>query len=187
MCQQQTKASRAGEGARSWLRGCWPGCHGFCANQPLSCREAEGKREDFECAGAASLPEPCPATICPADVPEQRANIRWYRIFWGNDVPVQHSWPGSPAGLPGSCQVWCWKGEIYRTGQILGYLWDISRPQISLQSSPFNCAHQCGKLFVLCCAPVWGLALCLGLLTTIHFHFQDVSLYRPEGQGRLWG
>lgn len=45
MCQQQTKAfppSRGG--SRSWLRGCWPGCHGFCANQPLSCRETEGKR-----------------------------------------------------------------------------------------------------------------------------------------------
>lgn len=37
------KGFRAGEGARSWLRGCWPGCHGFCANQPLACREAEGK------------------------------------------------------------------------------------------------------------------------------------------------
>ncbi|RLV94659.1 hypothetical protein DV515_00013064 [Chloebia gouldiae] len=40
------------------------------------------REKDLERAGAASLPEPCPATICPVDVPEQRAKICQYSIFW---------------------------------------------------------------------------------------------------------
>lgn len=43
MCQRQTKACRGGEGVRSWVCGCRPGCHGFCANRPLPCLEAEGE------------------------------------------------------------------------------------------------------------------------------------------------
>lgn len=184
MCQQQTKASRGGEGARSWLRGCWPGCHGFCANEPLSCREEEGKGRILS---VRELPpylsrvlRPSAQRMCQSKGPKSAG-----AGYFGKWCPCAAFWlrigPG-PARIEPRLECGCWKGEIYGRGR-QGKDFGVSVGHLQSPDKPPkpSCkrAHRRGKPCVLCCAPVPGAPHNISF-----FHSQDVPLNRPEGQSQ---